>query len=466
MSKLPRTALLVVIGLLVLGGGLLLYLNSTPTPNSRENVLYQAGPFRSAYSIEYEKQSIMGSLSAPRLVVTSQPSAAMVEIDGKQIGGKLQLTPLMIGSLSSGQHVLKLAAVGYEPMEVSVDMVKGFLARVQVSLLFNPMVGATEVNEKDWLAQETEGVTVQPRAIWASGVPKLETDEIRVSGWDEMQVFTTHVSEEVSTEEILRGLEQIAQEKLKLPALPYAYLVDSEGVVYEGLGVRGFDFYGQGLNYDEKVAPVLVLGQTSGKVTGKIAQALTSLKNELGQPAVPKAKLLTVLDTITLKTGESQDVALEFQNTGNEIWTVDNAILVTEPSDRQSEFYSAEDWLSPTRVTGPKKESILPGETAQFVFSVAAPYYPGEFTEMFRLLSTTVELKITVTGESKTVVEVTDTPTGYLNVRTGPGVNHSLKGTVYPGEKYMVLGEDRDWDKIRLRDGSEGWVIKTYLKKL
>lgn len=70
-----------------------------------------------------------------------------------------------------------------------------------------------------------------------------------------------------------------------------------------------------------------------------------------------------------------------------------------------------------------------------------------------------------MSAEGLVAVEIKETPTGFLNVRDGPSTYAELIGTVYPGEKYLFLEESEGWYKIKLRDGSEGWVYAKYVGK-
>lgn len=66
---------------------------------------------------------------------------------------------------------------------------------------------------------------------------------------------------------------------------------------------------------------------------------------------------------------------------------------------------------------------------------------------------------------AKPYVEILDTPTGFLRVRTEPSTAASESGRVNPKEKYGLLGEESGWYKIKLNDGSVGWVKGDYAKK-
>lgn len=63
-------------------------------------------------------------------------------------------------------------------------------------------------------------------------------------------------------------------------------------------------------------------------------------------------------------------------------------------------------------------------------------------------------------------VEILETPTGYLNVRKGPGTNFEKIAQVKPGESYSLVSEDETagWYEIKLSDSSTGWVTKQYAK--
>lgn len=79
------------------------------------------------------------------------------------------------------------------------------------------------------------------------------------------------------------------------------------------------------------------------------------------------------------------------------------------------------------------------------------------------------------TTEIKTLVEILDTPTGFLRVRTAPGAGGSEIHQVSPGEKYTFLEEDEQtgWFKIQVQEaapglpnGIVGWVSNEFSQKI
>lgn len=60
---------------------------------------------------------------------------------------------------------------------------------------------------------------------------------------------------------------------------------------------------------------------------------------------------------------------------------------------------------------------------------------------------------------------VKDTPTGFLRVRDKPSLSGSQIAQVKPGETLVLLEELPSWYRVRLADGTEGYVSSTYVEK-
>lgn len=61
-------------------------------------------------------------------------------------------------------------------------------------------------------------------------------------------------------------------------------------------------------------------------------------------------------------------------------------------------------------------------------------------------------------------LRVTDTPTGYLNVRSQPSTAGALVTKIKPGEVYQYTGQKSGWYEIILPTGQSGWVSGQYVK--
>lgn len=66
----------------------------------------------------------------------------------------------------------------------------------------------------------------------------------------------------------------------------------------------------------------------------------------------------------------------------------------------------------------------------------------------------------------KSFVEILETPTGFLNVREGPGTNFKKVGQIKPGEAYELLSTnaEKTWYQIKISETLSGWIINQYAK--
>ena len=62
-------------------------------------------------------------------------------------------------------------------------------------------------------------------------------------------------------------------------------------------------------------------------------------------------------------------------------------------------------------------------------------------------------------------VTISETETGWLNVREGAGTSYQVIIKVYPNESYVLLDETEEWYKIELKDDQTGWIFKEYAIK-
>ena len=95
----------------------------------------------------------------------------------------------------------------------------------------------------------------------------------------------------------------------------------------------------------------------------------------------------------SLKPGETFEVSLEIKNTGSQVWKKNGNNIVrlgtgssygnqSQQRDYDSEFYSS-NWLSKNRPVNIDKESIYPGQSAIFGFTIKAPEKNGTFKAYF-----------------------------------------------------------------------------------
>jgi SH3 domain protein len=64
----------------------------------------------------------------------------------------------------------------------------------------------------------------------------------------------------------------------------------------------------------------------------------------------------------------------------------------------------------------------------------------------------------TARAETKYVVEHIQ-----VNARTGSSVEHNIVSMLESGQKVQLLEVDKDWSRVKLADGKEGWILSRFL---
>ncbi len=231
----------------------------------------------------------------------------------------------------------------------------------------------------------------------------------------------------------------------------------------------------------------------NGILVGKTPYRNTQEAGEITLKMVPGSQdsnMIAYETKITLTPGIETVVGREFGNTeeasSGDIISFDRVgggetglIVISTPENAQVSIDGLPQGFAPY-----KTSSISP---AQHQITVKAPGYAdrvmtvktqqGYRLSLFAKLAKIVEPQPTPTPVAvvKTYVQILSTPTGFLRVRSGPGMSGSEIAQIKPGSEYLFLDEDAitGWVKIQyeapkagLPNGIEGWVSGQYVKKI
>lgn len=251
--------------------------------------------------------------------------------------------------------------------------------------------------------------------------------------------------------------------------------------------------------FKEKPGGILV--QTSpvsdvyinGNLLGKTPYSGTFKAGEMALklvPGAPDQNLIAYETKITLTPGIETIVRREFgkseDDSSGDVLYFDKIggrdtglIVISTPENAQVSIDGLPQGFAPF-----KTSNISP---AQHQITVKAPGYIDRVMtvktlEGFRLSLYAKLAKALVpepatvsTPVVKTYVQILATPTGFLRVRSGPGVAGSEIAQVKPGSQYLFLDTDvaTGWVKIQyeapvagLPNGIDGWVSGEYVKKI
>lgn len=154
----------------------------------------------------------------------------------------------------------------------------------------------------------------------------------------------------------------------------------------------------------------------------------------------------------------------------------ESELLFTKLDEEEKSIYFSESkWATQTQVPLIQESSIFkPGEEQELKFSIQVPLDFGEVSEEFKIMNRNgilldngpYNVAITVKQPEGDFIEVIETDTGYLNVRSEASIGAELVTRISPGERYKELDRKSGWVQIELGEGKEGWVYGPYVKKI
>jgi len=208
---------------------------------------------------------------------------------------------------------------------------------------------------------------------------------------------------------------------------------------------------------------------------------LSMLKESIKEKYSPRDIKYKVEITNVNVPSESQDptktceIKLTLKNTGDtNIYSGSGSnIYMTrnKPFDAVSLFHINEEWDSFSRVGLLNEgEQLGINEEKEFTLKIYIPLYPPEKSEDFILVDpkgdiiedTDFKIILKIKDIEGIIIEITDTPIGYLNVRKTPGFGEVIT-KVSSGERFVVLEYKDGYYKIEA-NGQTGWVVNTYVK--
>lgn len=213
---------------------------------------------------------------------------------------------------------------------------------------------------------------------------------------------------------------------------------------------------------------------------GEVTIKLVPKGNEALMPFETKITLTSGIRTVVRREfgaseAESSGDIISFEKESGETLSL---IVVSTPENAQVSVDGVPRGFAPYRTSqiSPAEHQVTVKSPGYVDRVMTVKTIPGFRLTVFAKLAKAEEVK----GEeapviTKTYVEVLTTPTGYLRVRTEPGLKGSEIDQITPGAKYLFLEEDADtgWFKIQLEvpstglpNGRSGWVSNRYARKI
>lgn len=322
----------------------------------------------------------------------------------------------------------------------------------------------------------------------------------------------------------IRAMYYYSITRLKLNDIPYNYLVDNSGNVYEvskgGVGANpglqegdntvliglldssssltpraetslielvetlsykygilqgAWDFVNLKIVSKESQRSYLVAQSTDGQIKDGISTAFESVRWSETEHLDYKASIESVEYSKEVEIAKQLSVKVVIKNENDFPWFVDKSyVYISTQSGEDSPYAINSVWHSFSKPANIGGRYVAPGGTAEVEFLMAAKSRPGEYSERFLFTKGTgssfegSEFEVSfniIAGENK-LVEVVSPEYGFVNIRECRWYSCEKVEVANDGDVFIMNKEEEGWYEITYKEGSVGWVYQKYIKEL
>ena len=337
------------------------------------------------------------------------------------------------------------------------------------------------------------------------------------------QVTTEAKDLENNPEQWVSALYYYSITRLKFADIPYNFLLDEDGQIYEGRNG------GIGANPELKnIDGAIIIGYLSNNaiLTTRAEQSLLIMLEEISKKwgideyqavtlkasevenslttVVPtkvtndfsesiddvldgwdgyqdedltyKSEIVSVVTEDEVEIGKKLNVKVTIKNNNDFPWFTDaNPIYVSVKDNEESSFAVNGVWESFSKPVSISDQVVKPGEEVELTFDLQAKITPGKASESFEILKfvdspfvdSSFEVKFTVVKGDNKLVKIYSPQYGFANIRECPRYNCEIVDSVDEGTVFVELERNDDaWVKIQYDEDTEGWVYVKYIKSI
>jgi hypothetical protein len=312
--------------------------------------------------------------------------------------------------------------------------------------------------------------------------------------------------------------------RLNLNDIPYNYLIDANGKIYEGAsggiginpGLEGGDnvvligILDDGINLSPRAATALkefleelsytygieresvdfvdlkINQKTDGFSYLEYSQSDKAIKDSLTPTLTEvqwsdtehikyKGSIVSVDYEKEVVIGSRLDVKVKIKNENDFPWFGGETYIYISTKDYQESPYAINsDWVSFSKATYIQNEIIKPGQEAEITFQLSAKSRPGEYDESFVFMKTednlvedsSFDVKFNIVKGDNTIVEIVSPQYGFVNIRECRWYSCKKIEVANEGDVFITTKKEEGWYEILYDEGKKGWVYQTYAREI
>ncbi len=312
--------------------------------------------------------------------------------------------------------------------------------------------------------------------------------------------------------------------RLSLNDIPYNYLIDKSGNIYEGAGggmgvnpglqggentlligimddstalspraASSLASFVQELSYNygikegnwelvdlslvrnENALSYLTYTVSSNILRNSISTSLSNVEWSSTEHLSYKGSIVSVEYEKEVEIGKRLDVKVKIKNENDFIWFGDLTYIYISTVDSVESPYAINlEWESFSKPTHIKNMYIKPGGTGEITFQLAAKSRPNAYKESFYFMKSAdniiegsqFDVEFTITKGSNKVVELVSPQYGFVNIRDCRWYSCKILEVANQGDVFITTDKQDGWYEILFNNGAKGWVYQKYAKEI
>ena len=327
-----------------------------------------------------------------------------------------------------------------------------------------------------------------------------------------------------NTEEWVKSLYYYSVTRLGLNDIPYNYLVDRSGNIYEGarggegvnpsleggqnvilIGVMddganlsprastslnllvqdlsykygikssNWDFVDLKLKKNTDKISYMTYSVSSKELRSSIASSLAEVQWSDTEHLKYKGSIVSVEYAKEVEVGNRLDVRVKIKNENDFIWFGDlSYIYISTVDSKESPHAINMEWESFSKPTHLQNVNVKPGETVEVTFQMEAKSRPGQYKESFYFMKSadniiegsTFDVEFTITRGNNKLIQLTSPELGYVNIRECRWYSCKVLEVADEGWVYAIIKKEEGWYQIKFGKEQTGWVYQKYAKEI
>jgi len=243
----------------------------------------------------------------------------------------------------------------------------------------------------------------------------------------------------------------------------------------ESWGISSYKTVRLQLDAKEGSLSTVIPIDSQGDFSQSVQEALATWKGSSRENLPYKAEIVEIIYEKTVVIGEKLEVTVKVKNMNDFTWLTDRTpIYVSTKDGKDSSFAVNGVWDSFSKPTHIENMAVKPGEIVEFKFKMQPKITPGKVTESFEIMKfdkkpfagSTFEVTFTVEKGKYTLVKVYSPQYGFANIRECQWYSCKIIESAPEGTVYILKKESDGWMQIQYDEDTIGWVVSRFMKRI